>query len=594
MSLCRGFCSLVGSTESPKQLPGRIALANTIPGDGIIQAASPLIPTWRVLVVLMAVASAVIVPMLLLGNASGHDFQFHIASWMDAARQWHSGVILPRWAAWANYGFGEPRFVFYPPVSWVLGAGLGTILPWKIVPGVFIWLAIVLAGTSMFQLAREWLTPGAAVAAAVFYAANPYHLIVIYYRSDFAELLASAVLPLAILFAIRLGRGGLDKVVPLAVTFAFIWLSNAPAAVVISYSLALVLAVESVILKSPRVLLRGGMALVGGLGLAAVYILPAAWEQKWVDIGQAVSSGLRPEQNFLFTHANDPEFVLFNWKVSCVALGVSGIAAIAAVFSNRGRREKPPQLDQAWWPLAALGVVAVAMMFPGAAIMWRLLPKMRFVQFPWRWLVPLNLVCWFFFALATAPGRRRWPWWAATGVAITIVAGVMVQDAWWDSEDVPATISAVYSGNGYEGADEYAPLGCNRYDLPGEAPRVSAIGNAAEGSVQSAGVRIHIERWAPEAKTVSMDSARPITLALKLIGYPAWRAEVNGKTVTTQTMSDTMQMLVPLPAGSNRVDVRFSRTPDRTLGGALSLITAAALAACALFRRRKAKLPFRK
>ena len=80
---------------------------------------------------------------------------------------------------------------------------LGSFLPWKIVPGVYEWIALTLSGFSMFLLARRFLDRRDAIFAAALYAANPYHIVIVYWRSAFAELLAGALLPLLLLYLLR-------------------------------------------------------------------------------------------------------------------------------------------------------------------------------------------------------------------------------------------------------------------------------------------------------------------------------------------------------------------------------------------------------
>ncbi len=555
--------------------------------------------SWAATLLLVALAStAVVAPLVLISNASGHDIQFHLSSWMDVAGQWREGTIYPRWAEWSNWGFGEPRFIFYPPASWLIGAALGSVLPWAAVPGVYVWLALILGGTSMWKLARDWLPGTQTAAAAILFAVNPYNLAIVYYRSDFAELLAAAFLPLLLWAALGIIRQAPGRIPLLAIIFAAIWLSNAPEAVIATYSLALLFTVGAIRRRSLLPLIWGGLAMAAGFGLAAFYILPAVWEQRWVQISQALTENLRPERNFIFTNSNDPEFLVFNWKISGVALGIMLAAGEAAIFVARRRRE----FADVWWALLSLGIAASFLMFRLSAPLWRYAPKLAFLQFPWRWLEALAVVFAFFVSAAIGLIRLRWVSGLALAAVLVLIGftGYLIaKDTWWDDADVPFLAGELASGHGYEGTDEYAPVGSDRYQLPGATPDaqdipdvpatppVAEIDPTTGRIIDDPGVKIEMERWAGERKLFAESSAKPVELALRLVNYPAWEVRVNGKDVKAPSAEMTGQMLVPLSPGGHQVEVRFRRTWDRATGDAISLLSALGLMVYAWSARKR-------
>src|SRR4029077_17794495 len=236
------------------------------------------------LLIVSVTSFAIELPFFFRGAPSGHDFEFHLYSWLEVLAQWKQGIFYPQWAALAHFGYGEPRFVFYPPASWMLGGALSGVLPWTAASSVYIWLVLVAAGASLFMLARRWLSRPDAIFAAALYAANPYHLVIVYWRSASAELLASCLLPLLLLLVLRAAEYGWRAVVPLAMVLAASWLTNAPAALMVHYSLALLLAIIAWRRRSGRVMLAGAAAVGLGLLLSAFYLLPVIYEQKWINI----------------------------------------------------------------------------------------------------------------------------------------------------------------------------------------------------------------------------------------------------------------------------------------------------------------------
>ncbi|SPF32101.1 conserved membrane hypothetical protein [Candidatus Sulfotelmatobacter kueseliae] len=534
-------------------------------------------PRWASLLGIALAAVAVEIPFFFNGMPSGHDVEFHLYSWLEVLSQWKLGVFFPRWAAWANLGYGEPRFLFYPPASWMLGSLISAVFPWRLAAAVYIWSVLVLAGASMFLLVRRWFDRRDAIFAAALYAVNPYHLVVVYWRSAFAELLASCLVPLLLLLVLKAAEEGWRVLVPLSLLLAAAWLTNAPAAVMIHYSLALLVLILAWQRRSLRLLLIGASAVALGACLSAFYLFPAIYEQKWINIAEAISSGSRPQDNFLFIHTTDPDHDAFNRIISWVAV-LEIAVVLTAAWAAKAWRAKNRQL---WNALFVWAATSSVLMFPLTALLWKFLPKLVFMQFPWRWLLCLSLM----FSIFLTVGVRRW--WVRTAIcvvtiAIIVVAWQRIQPPWWDNvADLREMQDNMSDGIGYEGVDEYTPVGADPSTIDKDVPQV-AVDGAARATIQ-------VLHWGPEFKLFTAEMSAPDQLALHLFRYPAWQAQVNGRVVETAARPDTGQMLVPVAAGMNRVQVILLRTWDRTVGGWTSLIAAVSIGIWALLvsRRRR-------
>jgi hypothetical protein len=529
---------------------------------------------WAPLLAISATAFAVEIPFFFFGTPSGHDVEFHLYSWLEVLAQWKNGIIFPRWASLAHFAYGEPRFVFYPPASWTLGALLSAVFPWTVAASVYIWVVLALAGMSMFVLARRWLDRRDALFAAVLYAANPYHLVIVYWRSAFAELLASCLVPLLLLLVLKAVDEGWRVAVPLGLVLAAAWLTNAPAAVMIHYSLALLVVVLAWQQRSLRLLWIAGAAVALGACLAAFYLLPAIYEQRWVNIAEAVSQGSRPIDNFLFIHTTDVDHDAFNRIISWIALLEVIAVAVAAGLASRWREKN----RFVWNGLVAWAIACSGLMFSVTSVFWRLLPKMQFMQFPWRWLLCLSMI----FTVFVTVGMRRW-WMRAAIVMISIVVIVSawqrVQTPWWDNAgDLREMQDNIYTGAGYEGTDEYTPVGADPAAIDKDARKVTV-----EGPSHAA---IRVLMWNAESRSFTAEMSAADQLAVRLFPYPAWRVEVNGGLVETRARAGSGQMLVPVEAGANRVEIHFMRTWDRAAGGWISIATVLGMSLWSVGRRR--------
>ncbi|PYV74234.1 MAG: hypothetical protein DMG97_09305 [Acidobacteria bacterium] len=123
-------------------------------------------------------------------------------------------------------------------------------------------------------------------------------------------------------------------------------------------------------------------------------------------------------------------------------------------------------------------------------------------------------------------------------------------------------LDSQHDGAGNEGTDEYVPAGVDPYEADRNAPLVKFEG---EGTAQ-----MKIEQWRAESRTIRADSTGAGNVTLRLFNYPSWRATVNGREVQTRTAMPAGQMLVPIEAGKNRIQMVFVKGRDQEFGWIVS------------------------
>ncbi len=599
---------------------------------------------WAGPAVILLAAAVAIAPQLVRGNSCGHDFDFHLVSWFDALQNWKQGVFYPHWTPSANYGAGEPRFVFYPPLTWMLGATLGLVMSWTWVGVALTFLLLAGTGLATRALARQALPDGPATLAGCAALFSGYALFTAYERSAFAELAGGFWIPLLLLLVLRdltapslpsrqpdpprqraFSRSGLGSMLLLALVIAGAWLSNAPVGVMASYLLAAVALTIALLAKSWIPLLRavGGATL--GMGLAAFYLVPAAWEQRWVDIRQATGDpGEKIENSWLFArHAvpqlalHDVELQRVSWiAVVMIATALGGLLVSwlrhtlpgtvpGSGLSGRNLSGRNPSSRGRWWfPIALMPVVVLLLLLPVSLPLWNALPKLRFLQFPWRWLVALEAPAGIFFASAVwMAGRwpRRIVMTACTTLflASSAAAGVLFFQPCDDEDAVAPMLSAYRAGNGFAGTDEYAPPGADNTEIATGLPMACLVEDPTATLGEPADRPDANPNWlagqhrceatfaaSPDAGKATAEHLRIAAVAshsgyliVRLRSYPAWRVAVNGKAVGPLPVRDDGLIAVPVAQGPVDLTVDWTTTADVKTGRWLSGISLALVTA---------------
>ena len=503
-----------------------------------------------------------VIPTILywFGGYRGDDALFHLTSLLELRRAFQAHSWELGWASGANYGFGSPRLSFYPPFDVLLATGLSFVLPIRWVPGLQLWLLLSTAGVSMYVAAGRLAGREHRISAALFFMFSGYLLLATIVRYDIAEAWVDAVLPLNFLLFVQVTcREQKRMLIPAALLFGLAWLTNVPAAIVLFYTFGFSAAVIAVQRRRAAPLLLYGCVLVLSLGLAAFRLGPVLVEQKWI----------HPEALRLFDVGTNmilrrlPAHPAASLFLNASALVSAAFFVIGALSMLRKTGPKPPYL----LPLFLVVGIALILQLPPSMFLWRHLPELAYVSFPFRFQIFLALAVPLTLFSSAAGWRLRATAWAV--YILLAVYPVVAFSRTLPEHRIPPMAQAVQQwANGYPEVPEYLPA---RVPINFDTSIAADAGRLALAR-KTSGCNAAPVLDSPDRSAWRLSTTAGCELTVGTFCYPYWRAHLEDGANIPLRCTALSLIEAEIPAGAHVLTLQFDPTsPVRTLTAFVSV-----------------------
>ena len=494
------------------------------------------------------------------------------------------GQIPCRWVPDMGYGYGYPLFNYYPQGPYLFGE------IFRVLGLSFVWTAkmtfaaaVVGSALTMFILTRRLWGGWAAFAASGFYIYAPYRAVDIYVRGAMNESWSFVWFPL-ILWAVvaMFERWRWRYLVWLAIGWAGLFLSHNLITLVFAPVFAGWVGFWMLVTKKWRVAWRVLLGLVWGFLLVAFFELPVIFEQKLVRIEGVTSDYYNFLAHFVslkqmlisrfwgyggsFWGTNDEMSFQIGWWHWGVGLAV---LLWGGVMMLRRRREGKKGGIEVWAGvlMAAVGWFAAFMMHERSILVWKLLPTLAILQFPWRFLTLVVL------GFSVAAGALVAVMGKFKVVAVTVLLlaclglyGEYFMPGKWG----PLSDEEKFSGEAWRkqqsaSITDYLPKTVDRVPISAAGSLVEVVrGEATVEAVQKG------TNWV----NFGVDSDGGAVLRLEMFDFPKWRVFLDEKEVEVMRVGedDLGRIGFKVPAGRYQVRARLFDTRVRQWGNVISLL----------------------
>ncbi|MFC1625076.1 6-pyruvoyl-tetrahydropterin synthase-related protein [Patescibacteria group bacterium] len=506
--------------------------------------------------------------MLRVGIYSMQDFHyFRLVEYGKCIKD----LQLPcRWSADSGLGYGEPLFLFYGQISYFLGQmfrlfGLSNIFTLKL---LFI-LSIVGSGLSMFYLSKKiWKSNFAGLISSIVYMYAPYRAVDVWVRGALPEALSFAIFPLVIYeLELWFENKKEEYIIFFSLLIAILICTHN-----LSFIMFLVFLVPYLINKlskeknfkelAIKVLLYLGLSFF----LSAFYIFPVIFESKFINLDLATTTGYFDFKGHFLTLKQ----ILFsrNWGYGGSVFGeedglnlsvgivqwIIPLLTIVLVGLAKNKKIKDILL------FTIIGWFTLFLTHNKSTYIWKLLPFMKYIQFPWRFLS----VSVFSFSLASGAislKRKRFNL-LVSALIITTSIGLtynfFTEDIWNRVNDNELTSGEIWQEQTRASIKDYWPNFAKKVpesfapDSFENQILLAKKSNYYKYSVYSENDTIHFF---------------PITY------FPGWNAYINEKKTEVEPFGDFGLVSLEVPSGKNIIEFKFSNVFVRKIGDLISLLS---------------------
>lgn len=539
----------------------------------------------------------VVGPFLKEGLFLGHDSQLHLIYFKKFEEAFRAGQFPVRWIDWIVPGFNHPLFNFYQPGVYYLylfvrQVGLSNVDSIKVML-VFLWL---LSSLLMYLFAKRHFGNLAAVLAAYFYLIAPYHVLDIFIRAALPEFTALTFVP-GIFWA---AKAYIDEkkgfyLSLLSLFTALTIISHPPTFIIFSPLILGYLLYNFWLTKSLSSLILSFLAIFIGFGLISFFLLPAFFEQQFIQTIYMRSGYYDFHHHFvclsqLFSTfwghgtsgsgCNDGmsfQLGLIHWLAVVLFLIILYFKFFLKKINTKLLKlVNPENLNKQQYALLTLCLVVLtlSLLMTTAATqpIWETLPYLPFIQYPWRFLSIIIFVASLIAGgviLIFKDDDFKYGAFVVMFIFATLAyTSYLKPIAYGAKEEINFGEEILHeSVNGIKNFDPepgYMPKWTDV--LPSEQSRPKDEVEFATDSAKLTEVSL-----LPHFKKYSILTTSPTLTRFYTHYYPGWKIEVDQKEVTPNYDNIYGYMDLTIPQGQHQVTLKLENTRIRALANILSI-----------------------